>query len=71
MKTFDEVLDEVMELDYDSREMLVDIIRKRQIEERRDEILRNVKSTRKEFVRPVDAGFGQMESRQDQSNHPL
>ena len=51
MKTFDEVLDDVMELDYDSRDMLLNIVHHRQVEERRDEILRNIELTRDEFAK--------------------
>ncbi|MEP7128689.1 MAG: hypothetical protein ABI729_07470 [Chitinophagales bacterium] len=46
MATFDKVLDEVMQLDHDSREMLLEIIRKRQIEDRRDEIAGNSRKAR-------------------------
>ncbi|MDZ4846982.1 MAG: hypothetical protein SH857_15720 [Chitinophagales bacterium] len=38
MFTIDKVLDEIMQLDFSSREMLIDIVRKRQIEEKRKQI---------------------------------
>ena len=41
MITLDRVLDDIMMLDFTSREELVRILRKRQIEERRKEIARN------------------------------
>ena len=51
MPTFDQVLDEVMKLDFESREMLIEIIRNRQIENRRDEIARNIRKNRSDFVK--------------------
>jgi hypothetical protein len=41
MKSFDEILDLIMQMDFESREMLVEILIKRQIEERRKEISKN------------------------------
>jgi len=43
MLTFNKTLEAIMQMDYDSREMLLEIIRKRQIEERRNEIAENAK----------------------------
>ena len=51
MFTIDKVLDEIMQLDFSSREMLIDIVRKRQIEERRAGIARNARKARTEFKR--------------------
>jgi hypothetical protein len=59
MPTLDKILDEVMLLDHDSREMLIEIIRKRQVEDRRDEISRNGRKARKELIqgklKPISA----------------
>jgi hypothetical protein len=41
MITLDQALDVVMQLEYEEKEMLLDILRKRQIEERREEIAQN------------------------------
>ena len=49
MPTLDQVLDEVMKLDYESTEMLIEIIHKRQIEKRREEIARNIRKNRSDF----------------------
>jgi len=49
MFTFDKVLDEIMDLDFSSREMLLEILRKRQIEERRKEIARNARKAQSDF----------------------
>lgn len=49
--TIDKVLDEIMQLDFSSREMLIDIVRKRQVEERRKEIARNARKAKAEFKR--------------------
>ncbi len=47
----DKVLDEIMQLDYATREMLVEIISKRQIEERRKEISQNAKKSLTDYKR--------------------
>lgn len=49
MATLDSVLDEIMRLDFDTREMLIEILRKRQVESRRDEILRQAKKDMKDY----------------------
>jgi hypothetical protein len=49
MKTFDSVLDEITKLDYESTEILLEIIRKRQIEKRRNEISKNIRQSRQQF----------------------
>ncbi len=43
MATINETLDKLMELDFESREMIIEIAQKRQIEERRKEIANNAK----------------------------
>ena len=47
--TLDQALDDIMQLDDSSREMLLDILQKRQVEIRRDEIAKNAKQARKNF----------------------
>jgi hypothetical protein len=49
MKTLDETLDSIMQLDSLSREMLLDILQRRQIEERRKEIAHNGKQARADY----------------------
>lgn len=49
MKTLDETLDSIMQLDSLSREMLLEILQRRQIEERRKEIARNGKQVRTDY----------------------
>jgi hypothetical protein len=49
MATIDSALDEIMKLDFDSREMLLDILAKRQIEARREEIANNAKKTYEDY----------------------
>lgn len=46
MVTLDTALDVVMELSMDERELLLDIVRRRQIEERRAEIAASARETR-------------------------
>jgi len=46
MTTINETLDKIMQLDIPSREMLMEILQKRQIEERRKEIVRNGKQSK-------------------------
>jgi hypothetical protein len=43
------MLDDIMRLDFDTREMLLDILKRRQIESRRDEIAENGKKALKEY----------------------
>ena len=47
--TFDRKLDEIMKLDYSSKELLFDLLQKRLIEERRNQIATNAKKSKKEF----------------------
>jgi len=47
--TLDQALTDIMQLDDNSREMLLDILLRRQVETRRDEIARNVKKSIKEY----------------------
>ena len=49
MMTLNQALDDIMQLDDNSREMLLDILQKRQVEKRRDEIAKNAKQARKDF----------------------
>ncbi|MEI6815621.1 MAG: hypothetical protein WCL14_03345 [Bacteroidota bacterium] len=52
MVTIDKILDEITQLDMDSRDMLIEILNKRRIEESRNEIADNACKTKKDF----DAG---------------
>jgi hypothetical protein len=60
MVTIDSTLEDIMKLDYASREMLLEIIQKRQIEARRSEIAKTAKQSLKEYhsgkILPVTAG---------------
>lgn len=49
MITIDQTLDAIMQMDFSSREMLLEILQKRQIEERRKEIADNGKRARADF----------------------
>ena len=49
MATIDSTLEEIMRLDYNTREMLLEILQKRQIEARRDQIAKNAKQTLKDY----------------------
>lgn len=49
MTTFDRVLDAVMELDRNQQDMLLDILRRRQIEARRVEIAQNAREAREAY----------------------
>ena len=49
MATIDSTLDDIMKLDFNSREMLLEILQKRQIEYRRNEIAKTAKKTLKEY----------------------
>ncbi|HEY2582870.1 MAG TPA: hypothetical protein VGI43_13740 [Mucilaginibacter sp.] len=59
MVTINSTLEDIMQLDYASREMLLEILQKRQIESRRDEIAKSAKQTLKEYharkITPLDA----------------
>lgn len=52
MITLDQALDVVMQLEFEQKEMLLEILQKRQIEERREEIGQNAR----EAVRAFQAG---------------
>ncbi len=49
MATIDSTLEEIMRMDYSTREMLLEILQKRQVEARRDEIAKNAKKTLKNY----------------------
>ena len=49
MVTINEALDAIMQLDAASREMLLEILQKRQIEERRKEIARSGKQAKADY----------------------
>lgn len=49
MSTIDSALDEIMRLDNTSREMLLDILKKRQIEARRNEIAKQARKSLKDY----------------------
>jgi adenylate kinase family enzyme len=49
MVTINSTLEDIMQLDYTSREMLLEILQKRQIEARRDDIAKTAKQSLKEY----------------------
>lgn len=49
--TVDMVLDSIMKLDYFSREMVLEILKSRQIEERRNEISKNARNAKANFLK--------------------
>ena len=49
MATIDSTLNDFMKLDYNTREMLLEILQKRQIESRRNDIAKSAKKSLKEF----------------------
>ena len=52
MKTtskFNEILDQIDDLSYADQEMLIDIVKKRLIENRRDEIADNIRKAHQEY----------------------
>ena len=49
MVTFEQVLDNVMQLPLEQREMLIEILQKRHIEQRREEISQNAQDAILEF----------------------
>jgi hypothetical protein len=59
MTTIDEALDTIMQMDFSSREMLLEIFQKRQIEERRKEIADNGEQAKEDFkvgkIAPAEA----------------
>ncbi len=60
MVTFNSALEDMMQLDYASKEMLLEILQKRQAEARRNEIAKTAKQTLKEYhsgkILPLTAG---------------
>ena len=63
MITLDQALDVVMQLGHEQKEMLLEILRKRQIEERREEIAQNAE----EAIRAFHAG----ELKSETADQPL
>jgi len=59
MVTFNSTLEDIMQLDFASREMLLEILQKRQVEARRSEIAKAAKQSIKEYksgdIVPLDA----------------
>ena len=59
MVTIDSTLNDFMKLDYNTREMLLEIMQKRQIEARRSEIAKNARQSVKDYhagkYQPQDA----------------
>ncbi len=53
MTTINHALDTIMQLDFYTREMLLEILQKRQIEERRKEIAHNVKTAKAAYRKGV------------------
>ncbi len=49
MVTINSTLEDIMQLDYASREMLLEILQKRQIEARRSEVAKTAKRTLREY----------------------
>ncbi len=49
MVTIDSALDDIMRLDYASREILLQILQKRQVEARRDEIAKAARKSLKDY----------------------
>ena len=49
MVTIDSALEDIMRLDYTSREMILEILQKRQIESRRELMASNAKKSLKEY----------------------
>ncbi|HEY5327377.1 MAG TPA: hypothetical protein VIJ27_10295 [Mucilaginibacter sp.] len=49
MVTINSTLEDIMQLNYASREMLLEILQKRQIEFRRDEMAKNARRSLKEY----------------------
>ena len=49
MVTINSTLDDIMKLDFDSREMLLEILQKRQVEARREEIAKGARKSLQEY----------------------
>lgn len=63
--TFDEVLDMIDSLPLEQRESLIEIVRNRLIEERRDRLAKSIKKARKEYERG-DASRGTVDDLMDE-----
>ena len=50
---FDRTHDEIMKLDYSSKELLFDLLQKRLIEERRKQFATNAKNQRRNFQKEI------------------
>lgn len=53
MTTINQALDSIMQLDFYSREMLLEILQKRQIEARRKEFSRNIKTAKSAYKKGI------------------
>ena len=68
MTTIDQALADIMKLDFNTREMLLEILQKRQVEARRDAIAKNAKKSLKEYhtgsyvALSVDEAIGHLNS---------
>jgi hypothetical protein len=51
MITIDKALDSYMQLDFNTRELLIEVLQKRQIEERRNQFAVNIKKAKQDFVK--------------------
>ncbi|TYR35979.1 hypothetical protein FXV77_11090 [Sphingobacterium phlebotomi] len=51
MSTVNSALEEIMQLDYTSREMILEILKKRQIEARREDIAKNARKSIRDYQR--------------------
>ena len=49
MLSFESTLEAIMQLDYTSREMILEILQKRIVEERREDIAKNAEKTLREY----------------------
>jgi len=49
MSTVNSALEEIMQLDYTSREMILEILKKRQIEARREDIAKNARKSIRDY----------------------
>jgi len=74
--TLDQVLDSVMQLSLEQREMLIEIVQKRHIENRRAEIAEDAQTTIAEFKagnlrpQPVDAIIAELRRSLDEPSQP-
>jgi hypothetical protein len=51
MPNFERTLEDIMSFDFSTRETILEIVQKRQIEERRNEIAKHIKSGLKEYAK--------------------